>query len=35
MVESQLTIMREQEGEVDLKKELLTIAEMKSKGFSQ
>ncbi len=35
MIESQLTISREQEGEVEHKKELLTIAEMKAKRFSQ
>ena len=34
-VETQLTVSREQEGEVEHKKELLTIAEMKRRNFSE
>lgn len=34
-VETHLTVSREQEGEVEHKKELLTIAEMKRRNFSE
>ncbi len=34
-IETSLTLSREQVGSVQRNKELLTIAEMKSKGFSQ